>query len=76
MSHFSRLKIALGAGRGRVVAQLLTESLVLAAVAGAAGVAIAWAGVRLIRGAAPAHLPPRRWAWTARCSWPPLGWPC
>lgn len=41
---------ACGAGRGRIVGMLLVESLLLAAIAGATGTAIAWAGVRLLRG--------------------------
>ncbi|HET9983342.1 MAG TPA: ABC transporter permease [Longimicrobiales bacterium] len=40
---------ALGAGRGRIVAEFLSEGLVLAAAGGALGVAAAAAGVRVLR---------------------------
>jgi len=42
------IRLAIGAGRGRIVRQLIAESLVLAAIGGAAGLAVAgWLSVRL-----------------------------
>ncbi|HYW47473.1 MAG TPA: ABC transporter permease [Bryobacteraceae bacterium] len=51
------IRSALGAGRGRVARQLLTESVVLAFAGGAAGLAIAKYGARALIGAVPGGLP-------------------
>jgi predicted permease len=49
------IRAALGAGRGRLVRQLLAESLLLAVVGGVAGVAVAALGVRGLVAAVPAE---------------------
>jgi putative ABC transport system permease protein len=51
------VRTALGAARGRVAGQLLAESLIVAGLAGAIGVALAYGGVALLRELAPANLP-------------------
>jgi putative ABC transport system permease protein len=51
------VRAALGAGRLRVLRQLLTESLVLTGISAIAGLALAYAGVRLVAWWNPASIP-------------------
>ncbi len=51
------VRLAIGAGRGRLTRQLLAEALVLAVAASAVGVAIAFAGVRALAALQPANVP-------------------
>jgi putative ABC transport system permease protein len=51
------VRMALGADRGRLLRQLLTEGFVLCAIAGTAGLLLAHAGIRTIALLAPRHLP-------------------
>jgi putative ABC transport system permease protein len=51
------VRAALGSTAGRLVRQMLAESLVLAAAGALAGLALAWAGIRLLLVLAPANLP-------------------
>jgi putative ABC transport system permease protein len=51
------VRTALGGTRGRLVRELLTEAAILGLAAGAIGVGVAVAGVRVLRALAPATLP-------------------
>jgi predicted permease len=51
------LRAALGAGRGRLVRQVLTESIVLAAGGGLLGTLLAEAGIRFVKALGPSNIP-------------------
>jgi putative ABC transport system permease protein len=51
------VRAAIGAGRGRLVAQLLIESLVLALAGAVAGIALAFWAVDLVKAVAPGEIP-------------------
>jgi putative ABC transport system permease protein len=51
------IRAALGAGRGRIIRQLLAESAVLGAIGGAAGLALAYWALALLKAASPEGVP-------------------
>ena len=51
------VRASLGAGRGRIVRQLLTESVLLAVVAGVVAMPLAWYGIRWVHDAVPPNEP-------------------
>jgi putative ABC transport system permease protein len=51
------VRAAIGSGRGRIISQMLTESLVLAIAGGLLGVLLAWQGMGIITALSPGNLP-------------------
>ncbi len=55
--HELAVRAALGAGRWRITRELLLESLTLGLLGGAAGIAVAYGGLRLLTAFGPEHMP-------------------
>ena len=58
------VRLALGSSRGRIVRELLVESVVLALVAVPLALAVAWAGIHVIQGAMPPRIARFVFGWT------------
>ncbi len=56
-SHELAVRSALGAGRGVLARELLTDSITLSLIGGGIGIAIAYGAIRLLRFLNPANLP-------------------
>jgi predicted permease len=56
-AHELGIRTALGAERGRIIRQLLTESLMLSCTGGALGIALAYAAVRVLMKLNPGNIP-------------------
>jgi predicted permease len=56
-AHELGIRTALGAERGRIIRQLLTESLMLSCAGGALGIALAFAAVRVLTRLNPGNIP-------------------
>jgi putative ABC transport system permease protein len=63
------VRAALGADRRRLVRQLLAESLLLSSLGGAAGLALAWWGLRFLRTVVAARLPIARLEFVGISGW-------
>ena len=52
------IRLAVGAGRTRLISQLLTESVMLSVLGGIAGLAVAYGGVKVLVGLMPVNMFP------------------